>query len=230
MTPLQTAAKLACVDIYPSITPNVFNWQFVINDVVCGVAIIDGYCYVVNQGTVDFAGWMQDINILPIEHPILGQLHSGFYSDLPELVSKLLTVIPKNINVICCGHSKGAAEAAILSALLKLANINIIQNYLFACPNAGQKELTDWLSHNIRGISYCNQSVHLSWFGDPVPDVPHSPYIAPYPHSVVTEYPSGFQWVLPTKWHSAKLYYDAIKKTTGESGLNSLQVPKIVIV
>lgn len=212
MSPLEIAAKLACIDIYPPITPSVFDNQYHIGDVVCGTTIINNTFYISNQGTINLAGWKSDFDIMPVFHPVLGILHNGFYKNLPQLVSCLLKSIPLGMSVICCGHSKGAANSAILAALLKLAGINVVHVYLFACPNAGYSQYSKWMRDNIQGISYRNASSHLPWCADPVPEVPLSPFVPAYPHTEFTEYPSGFSWLLPSNWHSAQLYYDGIKK------------------
>jgi hypothetical protein len=208
--PLETAAKLACYDIYSPITNDVFNNIITVGDTVCGVSIQVNVCYIVNQGTENLKGWESDFNVKPISHPVLGNLHSGFYSNLPQVVDKLLPLIPKDMMVFCCGHSKGAAEASILSALLLLEGVNVVQNYLFACPNAGYKQLSDWLKENIRGTSYKNSSVYIPFLSDPIPNVPLSPYSPPYPHTIITEYPEGLKFLLPSNWHSSKLYWKKI--------------------
>lgn len=214
MNPLKTAVQLACIDIYAPSSFGSFKNILHNGDTLCAIAVIDNQCFVVNQGTIDLAGWQADFTIEPIKHQILGQLHRGFYDNLHFLAKKILKLIPQDMRVICAGHSKGAGEAAILSALLKLSGVNVVRNYLFACPNPGFKELSIWLQANIPGTSYRNKCCLV---GDPVPEVPLNPYWPPYEHTIITNYPKTWKMIFPTEWHNAKLYYEAINRIANKN-------------
>jgi hypothetical protein len=210
VTPLQIAAKLACRDIYPPIQQNSFWHYFHVGETECGLSIYGNICYLTIQGTVDFSDWLDGFNIAPIKHPVLGNLHSGFDRDLPELISHLRLKLPKNMNVICCGHSAGAAKASLLAARLRLDGINVIQVYLFASPNPAQQEFKHWMQKNIRGLSFWNKCQYIPFLCDPVPKVPFTPWQAPYEKTVITQYPSILKRFFPTEYHSANLYYKKI--------------------
>jgi hypothetical protein len=207
MSVLSISSQLACIDIYNPIDTKKFRHIYTSGDTVCGTRLFDGIFYIVCQGTSNTEGWLADFDCSIYDHPILGGLHTGFWDNLPDLIPKLLLDIPLNTPVICTGHSKGAAEAALLSAELYLKNINIKQCILFACPNPGDEKFAIWMQKNISGSSYRNATLR-GLFGDPVPLVPTEPFVAPYPHTIFTEYPKN--WIdkaLPTKWHQAELYY-----------------------
>src|ERR1700757_132385 len=144
MKMIAQAAQLACHDIYDPVTPHVFDKIYRIDETVCGTAMIGGQFYVVNQGTETLSGWEADGEIEPINHPVLGKLHTGFYRNIPVLVSQLIVDVPKSVPIILTGHSKGAAEATLLGACLKLAGMNVVQLILFACPRPGYQRLADW--------------------------------------------------------------------------------------
>lgn len=208
MTSLEIAAKLACLDIYTPIDHTYIQKIYTYKEAVCGIADIDGITYIVMQGTENREGWETDFDINPEHHCILGDLHGGFYEDAFNILLKVLPDLKRKTPVIVTGHSKGAAEAVILSALLKLNNINNITNILFACPNIGKKEFADWLSKNISGVSYRNAPYCFKYIGDPIPLVPPSPFCAPYQHTTIFSPPNGIiKKFLPTRWHDAQLYY-----------------------
>ena len=208
----QMAAQLACLDIYDPITPGVFHQVIRVGETVCGTTLIDGTFYIVNQGTETAEGWEADFDAEPIAHPVLGQLHSGFDKNLPALMVQLLATIPLNAPVIVTGHSKGAAEGAILAARLTLACVHVTRCILFACPNAGFAPFANWLNLHVPGVSYRNAPSSLSFFGDPVPLVPTSPYVPPYPHTKITEIPDGLDRLISVMWHEGKYYARAFEQ------------------
>jgi predicted lipase len=206
---LLNAANLACSSIYTPVAQKDFDKLYRINDTVCGTVLHDGVFYVVFQGTETLSGWMEDFDILPTNVMPFGLLHTGFYRHLPALMSLMKVSIPEDMPIVVTGHSKGAAEAIIFAAMLKLAKHDI-QPILFACPNAGQQEFTDWLKVNLPGISFRNASELIDDFGDPVPLVPIYPYTSPYPHTLINAPPEDA--LAPTSWHQAKLYLAGVCK------------------
>lgn len=210
MTPEQICAKLACIDIYPKINRSQFDYLFRIGETVCGVTITKSGSYITLQGSVGIDDWIDDLDILPKTHKILGDLHSGFDYDLPELVNSLIDILPANIAIFCCGHSAGAAKAAILAARLTLQGYRIAHIYLFGSPNPGCDKFSQWMQNNIRGSAFWNKHPKLSFLCDPVPGFPTKPYSQIYKPIPVISYPKGIKKLFPTCWHNAKLYYAAI--------------------
>ncbi len=208
---LATAAKLACSDIYDPITPNVFSKIYRVGETVCGIVLVAGTLYVVNQGTENMAGWKEDFTVEPIFHPVLGNIHSGFDKNLPALVALLMRDIPAGMSVVVCGHSKGAGEGALLAARLNLAGINVIQAILFACPNAGHQQFADWMQATIPGLSFRNAPKYVPCFGDPVPMVPEYPSVPPYPHNMINVVPAGMSRLLNIEWHLAEYYLNGVQ-------------------
>lgn len=200
---LLTAVNLACTSVYPPVVAADFDKVYQVNDTVCGVALRDGRFYIVFQGTVDATGWLADIDILSVDHPILGPLHQGFYENL--LPIKAMLTIPEDTPIVVTGHSKGAGEAIQFAALLHLDGY-VVYPYLFACPNAGEQQFSDWLAENIAGLSFRNGTESIELLGDPVPLVPGEPYTPPYAHTLITVPPAGLDRLVPPEWHHAALY------------------------
>ena len=212
------AAKLACLDIYDPITYSSFDQVIRVNETVCGLRRDGGLLRVVLQGTENAPGWEADFNAIPFEHSILGTLHLGFYHNLPEVLDQLWPLLhvyyamPNPVLAIeVSGHSKGAAEGAILAALLHNAGYKVT-TFLFACPNAGYHKLADYLAKYVPGTSFRNCHTFFREVGDPVPLVPIVPYVAPYPHTLICVPPANDNPlidILDIEWHSGKLYYQA---------------------
>jgi hypothetical protein len=210
MNQIVQAAQLACHDIYDPVTPQVFDKLYRVGETVCGIALIDGHLFIANQGTENTAGWEADGDIVPTAHPTLGNLHTGFYRNIVALI-KLLAIdiaaeFAVDIPIVVTGHSKGAGEAALLGACLKLAGFNVVQAILFACPRPGYQGLANWLHANLPGISFRNAPSDFPALGDPVPMVPINPYVEPYSHVMIDVAPGGLQDFDPFARHAAELY------------------------
>jgi len=222
---IETAARLACDDIYDPVTPQVFGKLYRIGESVCGTVQerteIGDVFYVVMQGTeleeqdgdgrlhFSLQGWVADFDCAPFAHPghpELGLLHGGFHRNLPVLMDALVPDIAPGARVIVTGHSKGAGEGALLAALLKLKGIDVAGVILFACPHPGCADFAQWMERNMPGISYRNAPRNLRMFGDPVPLVPFAPYVAAYPFTYIDCPPAGIERAMSVAWHRGGLY------------------------
>ena len=214
MGQIAQAAQLACTDIYEPVSAT-FVKVYRVGSTVCGTKLIGDVLWIALQGTDTKQGWEEDFHAMPAYHPQLGNLHSGFDSNLPALVIQLtrdidtITPVTPDLQIVITGHSKGAGEGAILGARLKLNRLNVTRLVLFACPNSGFQRLADWIAENIPGsISFRNAPAGLSECGDPVPLVPLFPFVPPVPHTGIDNAPTGFERVLSVEWHQSALYLD----------------------
>jgi hypothetical protein len=228
---IKAAAQLACDDIYDPVNPHAFGKLYRVGESVCGTTQFGGVQYIVMQGTeleqqegdgqlhFSLQGWAADFNCSPLYHPQLGAVHAGFFQNLPALVKQLLPDLVPGARVVVTGHSKGAGEAALLGALLKLAGVDVIGLALLACPNPGYQRCADWLAENIPGVSFRNAPAGLEMFGDPVPLVPVDPYVAAYPFTYVDCAPAGLERAMSVAWHAGPLYIrgvDALLKMSDD--------------
>lgn len=220
-------SQLSCIDIYDPIPTNVFGKIYRVGEVVCGTVIKNGVYYLINQGTENWEGWIADANIIPTEHPILGNLHTGFYEYLPELVTKLKQDIPPGSSIIVSGHSKGAAESLILGALMKLEGYNVIEAVVFACPRPGYEKFTNWLVKNLPGTSYRNAPYEFKSFGDPVPMMPDDPYTQPYQLTYVDMGPKDILKWIGLEWHKGPLYVAGLKELYASTKTVEKEQPKL---
>lgn len=223
---IKAAAQLACDAIYDLITPNVFDKVYRVGETVCGRSMVAGDVCLAMQGTeleeqegdgklhFSLQGWAADFDCLtPFYHPVLGNLHAGFYQNLPALIKLLQADLAPGSRVIVTGHSKGAGEGAILAALLKLAGFDVVA-VLFACPRPGYQRFATWLRGNVPGVSYRNAPAGLEALGDPVPLVPPGPFVVPYELAYIDVAPEGFERMLNVQWHRGPLYIQGINMLT----------------
>lgn len=210
MNVIPQAATLACKLIYTPIEYAGFSKIYHCSGTVVGLSKIGTAIYLTPQGTENLPGWMSDADVEPLEHPILGLLHSGFYDDLPSIVRQIITDgIPKTTPIIVTGHSKGGGQATQLAGLLLIEGFNVQHIIVFACPHAGGERFATYLAEHVLGVSYRNAPT-WRWSGDPVPMVPTFPYVAPLPLSYINNPPKGFKRFVGAEWHHAELYLDAL--------------------
>lgn len=215
---IRCAARLACSAIYDPVTPDSFGKLYRVGESVCGTARIGERFCIVMQGTeleeaesdgrlrFSLQGWAADFDCAPFRHPDLGAVHGGFHRNLPALIEQLAPDIPAGARVVVTGHSKGAGEAALLGALLKLSGFDVAGLILFACPNPGYRRFAQWLAANLPGISYRNAPLGLEAFGDPVPLVPPEPYVPAYAYAYIDQAPDGVERLTGVEWHRGELY------------------------
>lgn len=211
--------QLVLVDLvcqsYSPIPDGVFDRVLQYEDATACLKRVDDTLVIAMPGTEDFANVMSDLEIEPYHHPVLGEIHMGFYKPIPGLGALLLPYLQNGLAISIAGHSLGAARAALLACWLKISGITVDQLSLYACPRIGTHIIEDYLLANIpNGISFVNGI-------DPVPDLPPE-YDSPYPAIKVIADPGGVADIDPARWHSCALYREAITKE-----LNPLQHPRI---
>jgi hypothetical protein len=200
------SSKLACIDIYDPITPNVFDKIYRVGETTCGTKLVDNRLYIVCQGTENVPGWIADADVIPFVHPIIGTLHSGFWENLPVLIEQLKVDIPAGVDIEVTGHSKGAGEGVQLAGALHAYGFNVVHVELFACPHAGFQDFADYMQKNISGVSWRNSPAKFLYMGDPVPMVPLNPFVAPYPLTYMDVPPDGAKRLVDVEWHMGVLY------------------------
>ena len=187
-----------CQSIYDP-QPGDFQSILEIGDAHMGIAEVEGYTVICFRGTVNAADWLADLDAVPVKHATLGTLHAGFAKPMQDVFYALAPHYRSQ--VVITGHSLGAAHAALLAGLYRMAGIPVERLVLFACPNAGYERLAEVLEP-INAVSYRNEI-------DPVPIVPMLPYVPPVPHTIVCTRPEGWEILDPISWHSINLYVEA---------------------
>lgn len=99
---------------------------------------------VIHEGSHDFLNWYNNFRAGLVEVPDFGGVEEGFYINLPEMCADLLPLIPKNKPVYLTGHSRGAARAVIMAAMLVKQGYTVIC-VVFGCPKPGDAVLASIL-------------------------------------------------------------------------------------
>jgi hypothetical protein len=118
-------------------------------------------CVVVFRGTDDIMDVIRDVRIFPTKNKYRlgnGYVHKGFYSALDWLYNDMLDYINvlkntfEDMNIICTGHSLGAAMATIMAY-----NISAKELYTFGSPRVGTRAFVKELEKiNLKHIRVVN--------------------------------------------------------------------------
>ena len=86
-----------------------------------GVIANEGTRYVVNRGTSNAAGWLDDLDVIPIMDEDGSLVHAGFLHAALKVLPYILADLAKTPGneTIFCGHSLGAAMACLQAKRIK---------------------------------------------------------------------------------------------------------------
>jgi hypothetical protein len=131
---------------------------------VCS-STVDGFQVVAFRGTEPehLTDLLHDADALPAEHPQLGLCHAGFLANVLGVAPAIMGETAE-ARLILTGHSKGAAEAALLCGLLVAAGRPPVSMTSFGMPRPAFLTLQK-LVGRISGTDYRHGN-------DPVTEVP----------------------------------------------------------
>lgn len=122
--------------------------------------------YIAFEGTKDFAQAFSYLTQFAVDH--LGGdaskwVFKPFAMQTAEAVTRLNTRFGTNRAKILCGHSLGGAMAAIFTAAMRAANLNVVGCYTFGCPKIGSLPFANSVGPDVYRVFAEN---------DPVPSLP----------------------------------------------------------
>ena len=165
----------------------------------------DGLTIFAVEGTYDPAGWLGDFLALDVQdqetenHPTLGFVHADFYRAALRLLAPIEQAA-RSGPVAVCGHSRGAALAAMLAGLMIDDGLAPVKVSLFAPPRVGNALFVKVLtSINYSAFRYGN---------DPVTEVPLT--LADFPYAQVPLTIIGAPLPDPIKCHAIANYVTAV--------------------
>lgn len=176
------------------------------DDVVVGLARVDGADVLVLRGSVTAEDWMRDFAALPVWHDKLGFVHAGFAMGMDDAFAEVRAAVGPR--VVITGHSLGGARGRILAAMFAVHGMQVEQLCVFGSPkpafaNLGRIIEKSGMAHE----SYRNRR-------DVVPTVPLR--IPPFLDFVHTEpwqacdAAPGEKDLEPLRDHSCALYAQAL--------------------
>lgn len=88
------------------------------------------------RGTESIRDLLHDLTFRKTPYPFGGKVHQGFYRAAESVFDQVIQIVKrlKGRRIIVCGHSLGAALAAITAHGLRRKMIRIHAVYLFGCP------------------------------------------------------------------------------------------------
>lgn len=134
----------------------------------------DGLSIVAFRGSASLIDWFRDFQAiphLPVKQQQIGLVHEGFFIDVMQVAPAIQEDLAGK-EVVLAGHSKGAAEAQLLAALMVAAGTPPVQLVTFGAPRCGFGRLQETM-HGLPGSDFVNAP-------DPVPPLP-IPYLHPRP-------------------------------------------------
>lgn len=187
----------------------------------------NGICWAMKHlGTVDVIilrgsttpqDWVRDFEAVadPFTHSALGPVHPGFLAGIEDAYAAMKPLL--RADVIVCGHSLGAARAAILTGLMVDDNHAPRARVVFGEPRPGFAPLAKLIA-SVPARSYRNGNGILY---DLITEVPIAMgpenYVHPCPLTHVCEEP-GPDWTKQWgvfAWHAMPLYLAAVEKREG---------------
>lgn len=135
----------------------------VVADMQCWVVRSDDALWVIMPGSkFELGDWVANVNITLTNHHVSGRVHAGYYKLALAIDHKLRNTMQTAglaDRLIFCGHSLGAAVAAISAAAVE----NVEQVYLFGSPRFADSGFTAIYPHRV---------ARFSILGDPVTCIP----------------------------------------------------------
>lgn len=184
----------------------VFDYQNRIENVSFGVKHYDDCSIVCCEGSYNFPDWWSNFEAEMIQVDI-GGVEKGFYTGIPDVMTLLLTMLPKDKPVYCAGHSRGSAHADLIAAYLIKADYTVFI-VVFGSPRAGDHVFATILAQGLRR-AYKNRNDPVTCVPEPLL-IPYWPYIHPTAFIMVNVEPDTLDpWGLLAD-HHFELYLEAL--------------------
>jgi len=115
-----------------------FDQHWSIDDVVIARKRVGDTDVLVLRGSLTAEDWLRDAEAVPVLHPQLGLVHSGFLAGMDEVFAAVRGTGRK---VAITGHSLGGARARILAGLFTCAGLPVETLCVFGSPKPGFAQL-----------------------------------------------------------------------------------------
>lgn len=112
---------------------------------------VNGHPCFAFEGTTDIQEWIIDflaIQVPVLQHPVLGWVHMGFWEDIGPCVDDIENRLHElgNPPFYITGHSKGAGEAILCHAALKVRGLTPLATRAYEPPSVGGPVLAQFLA------------------------------------------------------------------------------------
>ena len=159
------------------------------NDVI-GIKVIADTFTITPEGTFDWELWRDNIDFIPVNHPVWGGVHGEFL----EAAQAIYAVV------------KPLALASLFALDGHKTTLSI-----FEAARFGWQKYSDWAQRqNKNGIINLVTSTRNG--PDFIVDLPPFPWVATYPQLDLKYAPGGLKDAIPTEWHMSDAVYPGYLK------------------
>ena len=135
--------------------------------------------FAAHEGTASPLQWAEDFDAVMVDVPRLGSVSQGFEVGLEEAWGEIASIIG-NSPWVSCGHSRGAAQATLMTGHGVCAGHPPLYRVVFGEPPSCDQEAAKIIG-SVPSYSFCNE-----WAGDMDPIVLVPAYIPPlFPYARV---------------------------------------------
>jgi hypothetical protein len=208
----QYAAWLAMCAIYDDAgRAAIFDKVLKVGNDVIGIKVIADTFTITPEGTFDWELWRDNIDFIPVNHPVWGGVHGEFLEAAQAIyavVKPLALASGKDIAIQ--GHSRAGSLADALASLFALDGHKTTLS-IFEAARFGWQKYSDWAQRqNKNGIINLVTSTRNG--PDFIVDLPPFPWVATYPQLDLKYAPGGLKDAIPTEWHMSDAVYPGYLK------------------
>ena len=165
------------------------------------------------RGSVSVLDWVHNLEAWLIDVPGMGRVHQGFYVSVPEIWPKIINAIGVEPWVVA-GHSRGAGEATVCTAMAVLSGRAPLSRIVFGEPLSGDRSFCGIVA-KVPGLSFVNGTKNGQYV-DAVTELPvYVPEVFPYvratPVTLISNDP-GYtdDWPGNFRFHHMQLYQETV--------------------
>ena len=209
---IKTASTLTC-GLYGTPGSLAVDWEHKVDGPICwAVKKVGDLWYLIFRGSVTRDDWLHDFEAVAIWNADLrAHVHPGFNDGVKDILAQAMTIIGSEDFVIC-GHSLGAARAAIATAYAICNDRKPIARIVWGEPRPGFSDLASILSE-VPNYNFENGDQYNYDRVTNVPfTLPFEWYCAGSPHLFVDEPPTDSNPIMIFAWHNFVLYHTAMQK------------------
>lgn len=161
------------------------------------------------RGSITLQDWIRDVRAMAVPTRV-GHAHAGFYAGMENVWTEARPLIQQP--VIVCGHSLGAARAAVMTALMLADGAPPLARVVFGEPKPGLLDFAQFVK-DVPARSYRNgDAKHHDLVCDVPLSFPPLQYVHPTPIVPVNCPPEGslFEKLGAFAWHHISNYETAL--------------------
>lgn len=205
------AAWLSCVAIYGQ--QNQFDKILSIGVDVVGLKTIANTLTITPEGSASRGMWLNNFEALTTIHPILGPVHSGFFSAAmliyAQIKPELVQAIADGREVSLQGHSRAGSLVDLLASFCAMDGIKVTL-FMFEAAPVGEQRYVDFCTGQVLADVITMEISTVNDL-DPVPDSDECiGYIPTYNRINLDHKPGGIEDLEVIDYHIGSTIYSGV--------------------